>query len=80
MSFSIEGETHSALILQSVLGAMRLGSLEVELNGRPIDGHRIYDFCVRRHAGLTAGFASHTKVVTSLPERPRHSRPAPRSA
>jgi AcrR family transcriptional regulator len=43
----IEVETHSALILQSVLGAMRLRSLGVELNGRPIDGHHIYEFCVR---------------------------------
>lgn len=43
----IEVETHSALILQSVLGAMRLRSLGVELNGRPIEGHHIYEFCVR---------------------------------
>jgi AcrR family transcriptional regulator len=42
----IEVETHSALIMQSVLGAMRLRSLGVELNGRPIDGHHIYEFCV----------------------------------
>ena len=39
--------TSSALILQSVLGAMRLRSLGVELNGVPIDGDHIYDFCVR---------------------------------
>jgi AcrR family transcriptional regulator len=43
----IEAETHSALILQSVLGAMRLRSLGVELNGRPIEGHHIHEFCVR---------------------------------
>ena len=39
--------TSSALILQTVLGAMRLRSLGVELNGVPIDGDHIYDFCVR---------------------------------
>ncbi|MDT5224317.1 MAG: hypothetical protein QOG19_1724 [Mycobacterium sp.] len=43
----IEVETHSALILQSVLGTMRLRSLGVQLNGRPIDGHHIHEFCVR---------------------------------
>lgn len=39
--------TSSALILQAVLGAMRLRSLGVELNGVPIEGDHIYDFCVR---------------------------------
>lgn len=39
-------ETSAALIMQSVLGAMRLRSLGVELNGTPIDGSHIYDFCV----------------------------------
>jgi hypothetical protein len=33
--------------MQSVLGAMRLRSVGVELNGRPIEGHHIYEFCVR---------------------------------
>jgi AcrR family transcriptional regulator len=42
----LEVETCSALIMQSVLGAMRLRSLGVELNGRPIDGNDIYKFCV----------------------------------
>ena len=32
--------------MQSVLGAMRLRSLGVELNGNPIDGRHIYEFCV----------------------------------
>jgi AcrR family transcriptional regulator len=42
----LEVETRSALIMQSVLGATRLRSLGVELNGHPIDGHHIYEFCV----------------------------------
>ncbi len=33
--------------MQAVLGAMRLRSLGAELNGVPIDGAHIYDFCVR---------------------------------
>lgn len=37
----------AALIMQSVLGAMRMRSLGVELNGAPIDGEHIYQFCVR---------------------------------
>ena len=40
-------QTTAALIMQSVLGAMRLRSLGAELNGVPIDGGHIYDFCVR---------------------------------
>jgi AcrR family transcriptional regulator len=43
----LDVETVAALIMQSVLGAMRLRSLGVELNGVPIDGDHIYDFCVR---------------------------------
>ncbi|SPM41449.1 TetR family transcriptional regulator [Mycobacterium numidiamassiliense] len=42
----LEVETRSALIMQSVLGATRLRSLGVELNGHPIDGRHIYEFCV----------------------------------
>ena len=40
-------ETTAALIMQAVLGAMRLRSLGAELNGVPITGTHIYDFCVR---------------------------------
>jgi AcrR family transcriptional regulator len=43
----LDVEITAALIMQSVLGAMRLRSLGVELNGVPIDGGHIYDFCVR---------------------------------
>lgn len=38
----IDVETHSTLIMQSVLGAMRLSSLGPELIGRPIESHHIY--------------------------------------
>jgi AcrR family transcriptional regulator len=40
-------DSTAALILQSVLGAMRLRSLGAELNGVPIEGSHIFDFCVR---------------------------------
>ena len=43
----LEVESTAALIMQAVLGAMRLRSLGAELNGVPIDGAHIYDFCVR---------------------------------
>jgi AcrR family transcriptional regulator len=37
----------AALIMQTVLGAMRLRALGAELNGTPIDGDHIYTFCLR---------------------------------
>ncbi|KHO26760.1 TetR family transcriptional regulator [Mycolicibacterium setense] len=40
-------QSTAALIMQSVLGAMRMRSLGVELNGAPIEGEHIYQFCVR---------------------------------
>ena len=43
----VDVETTAALIMQSVLGAMRLRSLGVELNGVPIESAHIYEFCVR---------------------------------
>ncbi|MBB3604311.1 AcrR family transcriptional regulator [Mycolicibacterium sp. BK556] len=43
----LQSETTAALIMQANLGAMRLRSLGVELNGIPIDAKHIYDFCVR---------------------------------
>jgi AcrR family transcriptional regulator len=43
----LQSETTAALIMQAVLGAMRLRSLGAELNGVPIDAAHIYDFCVR---------------------------------
>ncbi|WP_319436269.1 TetR/AcrR family transcriptional regulator [Mycobacterium sp. RTGN5] len=43
----LQSKTTAALIMQAVLGAMRLRSLGAELNGVPIDAAHIYDFCVR---------------------------------
>jgi AcrR family transcriptional regulator len=43
----VEVATTSVLIMQSLLGAMRLRSLGVELNGSPISAAHIYEFCVR---------------------------------
>jgi AcrR family transcriptional regulator len=37
----------AALIMQTMLGAMRLRVLGAELNGTPIDGDHIYTFCLR---------------------------------
>ncbi|HUO38959.1 MAG TPA: TetR/AcrR family transcriptional regulator [Mycobacterium sp.] len=40
-------ETAAALIMQTVLGAMRLRMLGAELNGVPIDAGHIHEFCLR---------------------------------
>jgi AcrR family transcriptional regulator len=37
----------ATLIMQSALGAMRLRVLGAELNGTPLEGHDIYEFCLR---------------------------------
>lgn len=42
-----ETDTSSALIMQTVLGALRLRVLGAELNGAPIEGTDIFEFCVR---------------------------------
>jgi AcrR family transcriptional regulator len=41
----LEVETTAALMMQTVLGAMRLRVLGAELNGVPIDANHIYEFC-----------------------------------
>jgi AcrR family transcriptional regulator len=43
----LDVESSAALIMQTVLGAMRLRMLGAELNGVPIDSGHIYEFCVR---------------------------------
>ena len=47
----LDVDTTAALIMQSALGAMRLRALGAELNGIPVDGDDIYEFCVRGLAG-----------------------------
>ena len=37
----------ATLIMQSALGAMRLRVLGAELNDAPLEGHHIYEFCLR---------------------------------
>jgi AcrR family transcriptional regulator len=43
----LDVDATSALIMQSVLGAMRLRVLGAELAGAPVDARHIYDFCAR---------------------------------
>jgi AcrR family transcriptional regulator len=43
----LDVDATSALIMQSVLGAMRLRVLGAELSGAPVDARHIYDFCAR---------------------------------
>jgi AcrR family transcriptional regulator len=43
----LEVDTTAALMMQTVLGAMRLRVLGAELNGVPIDANHIYEFCAR---------------------------------
>jgi len=42
-----EVDTAAALIMQTVLGALRLRVLGAELNGAPVEGAHIFEFCVR---------------------------------
>jgi AcrR family transcriptional regulator len=46
-SDEVDVNTTAALIMQTALGAMRLRVLGAELNGVPIDGGRIFTFCIR---------------------------------
>lgn len=43
----LDVDTTAALMMQTVLGAMRLRVLGAELNGVPIDADHIYEFCTR---------------------------------
>jgi AcrR family transcriptional regulator len=43
----LDVDTTSALIMQTVLGALRLRVLGAELNGLPIEGSHIFTFCIR---------------------------------
>ncbi|UXA20743.1 TetR/AcrR family transcriptional regulator [Mycobacterium sp. SMC-4] len=46
----LDVNTDAAILMQTVLGALRLRELGTELNGVPIDGTHLYTLCVR---GLT---------------------------
>lgn len=43
----IDVDPTATLIMQSAMGAMRLRVLGAELNGTPLEGRHIYDFCLR---------------------------------
>jgi AcrR family transcriptional regulator len=43
----LDVDRSAALIMQASLGAMRIRSLGAELNGAPIAGEHIYQFCLR---------------------------------
>lgn len=43
----IDVDPAATLIMQSAMGAMRLRVLGAELNGTPLEGKHIYDFCLR---------------------------------
>jgi AcrR family transcriptional regulator len=43
----LDVDTTAALIMQTVLGALRLRVLGAELNGVPIEGTHIFTFCIR---------------------------------
>ncbi len=46
----LDVDTDAAILMQTVLGALRLRDLGAELNGVPIDGGHLHTFCLR---GLT---------------------------
>nr|WP_238994769.1 TetR/AcrR family transcriptional regulator [Mycolicibacterium chubuense] len=43
----LDVDTDAAILMQTVLDALRLRDLGAELNGTPIDGTHLYTFCVR---------------------------------
>jgi AcrR family transcriptional regulator len=43
----LDVDRSAALIMQAALGAMRIRVLGAELNGAPIEGEHIYQFCLR---------------------------------
>jgi AcrR family transcriptional regulator len=43
----LDVDTDAAILMQTVLGALRLRDLGAELNGVPIDGDHVYRFCLR---------------------------------
>jgi AcrR family transcriptional regulator len=43
----LDVDTDAAILMQTVLGALRLRDLGSELNGRTINGGHVYTFCVR---------------------------------
>lgn len=43
----LEVDTDAAILMQTVLGALRLRELGAELNGVPIDGGHLHTFCLR---------------------------------
>jgi AcrR family transcriptional regulator len=50
---AVDVDPTATLIMQSVLGAMRLRVLGAELNGTPLEGSHIYEFCLRALASKT---------------------------
>jgi uncharacterized protein (TIGR00369 family) len=55
----------SAIVMQTLLGALRLHWLGAELNGIPIDAGQLYDFCMR---ALGAGQTASESAPRSLSE------------
>jgi uncharacterized protein (TIGR00369 family) len=55
----------SAIVMQTLLGALRLHWLGAELNGTPIDAGQLYDFCMR---ALGAGQGDTETAPPSLSE------------
>lgn len=43
----LDVDTDAAILMQTVLGALRLRDLGAELNGIPIDGGHLHTFCLR---------------------------------
>ena len=44
---TVDVDSTATLIMQTALGAMRLRVLGTELNGTPLEGQHIYEFCAR---------------------------------
>ena len=55
----------AAIVMQTILGALRLHWLGAELNGAPIDAAHLYDFCVRA-LGADEGGQPETPTLAEL--------------
>lgn len=50
----VDVDAAAAIIMQGVLGVARLQTLGAELTGTPVDGERLFDFCMRGLAAPSA--------------------------
>ncbi len=63
----LDVDTTAAIVMQTALGALRLRGLGAELNGVPIDGGHLYEFCLRGLSALTTPSDLRNHCPSALP-------------